>query len=48
MTAPDGIGMIDMDTMMPMTNADTKVGMKVLVTMTPGARKLVGSGQKAV
>lgn len=35
MTAPDGIGMIDMDTMMPMTNADTKVGMKVLVTMTP-------------
>lgn len=27
--------MIDMDTLMPLTNADTKVGMKVLVTMTP-------------
>ena len=24
-----------MDTLMPLTNADTKVGMKVLVTMTP-------------
>ena len=35
MTAPDGIGMIDTDTLMPLTNADTKVGMKVLVTMTP-------------
>ena len=35
MTAPEGIGMIDMDTLMPLTNADTKVGMKVLVTMTP-------------
>ena len=35
MTAPDGIGMIDTDTLMPLTNADTKVGMNVLVTMTP-------------
>lgn len=35
MTAPDGIGMVDMETLMPLTNADTKVGMKVLVTMTP-------------
>ena len=35
LTAPDGIGMVDMDTLMPLTNADTKVGMKVLVTMTP-------------
>ena len=35
MTAPDGIGMVDMDSMTPMTNADTKIGMKVLVTMTP-------------
>lgn len=35
MTAPDGIGMVDLETLTPLTNADTEVGMKVLVTMTP-------------
>lgn len=35
MTAPDGIGMVDLDTLTPLTNADTKEGMRVLVTMTP-------------
>ncbi|MEY8387699.1 DUF917 domain-containing protein [Oscillospiraceae bacterium 38-13] len=35
LTAPDGIGMVDLETLTPLTNADTKVGMKVLVTMTP-------------
>lgn len=35
MTAPDGIGLINLDTMTPMTNADTKEGMRLLVTMTP-------------
>lgn len=35
LTAPDGIGLVDLDTLTPLTNADTKVGMKLLVTMTP-------------
>ena len=35
MTAPDGIGMVDLDTMTPLTNADTREGMRLLVTMTP-------------
>ena len=35
MTAPEGIGLVDLDTMLPLTNADTKVGLNVLVTMTP-------------
>ena len=35
MTAPEGIGLVDLDTMLPLTNADTKVGMNLLVTMTP-------------
>ena len=30
-----GIGTIDLDTLTPLTNADTKVGMRLLVTMTP-------------
>lgn len=35
MTAPDGIGIIDLETLTPLTNADTREGMRVLVTMTP-------------
>ena len=35
LTAPEGIGTIDLDTLTPLTNADTKVGMRLLVTMTP-------------
>ena len=35
LTAPEGIGLIDLDTLTPLTNADTKVGMRLLVTMTP-------------
>ena len=35
MTVPEGIGLVDLDTLTPLTNADTKVGMKLLVTMTP-------------
>ena len=35
MTAPDGIGIVDLDTMTPLTNADTREGMRLLVTMTP-------------
>lgn len=35
MTAPEGIGLVDLDTLTPLTNADTKEGMKLLVTMTP-------------
>lgn len=35
LTAPEGIGLVDLDTMMPLTNADTKEGMRLLVTMTP-------------
>ena len=35
LTAPEGIGLIDLETLTPLTNADTKVGMKLLVTMTP-------------
>ena len=35
MTAPEGIGMIDLNNCFPLTNADTKEGMRVLVTMTP-------------
>ena len=34
-TAPEGIGLVDLDTLTPLTNADTKEGMKLLVTMTP-------------
>lgn len=35
LTAPEGIGMVDLDTLMPLTNADTKEGQRLLVTMTP-------------
>lgn len=35
MTAPEGIGIIDLDNIEPLTNADTKEGMNILVTMTP-------------
>ena len=35
MTAPEGIGMIDLNNCFPLTNADAKEGMRVLVTMTP-------------
>ena len=35
LTAPEGICLIDLDTMTPLTNADTKEGMNVLVTMNP-------------
>ena len=35
LTAPEGIGTIDLDTLTPLTNADTKEGMRLLVTMTP-------------
>lgn len=34
-TAPDIISMIDLSTMTPLTNADTKEGMEVLVVMAP-------------
>lgn len=47
MTAPDGIGMIDMETLTPLTNADTKEGMKVLVTMTPADPKWWDEEHKA-
>lgn len=35
LTAPDIIGMVDLDTMMPLTNADVKESMNVLVIMAP-------------
>ena len=35
LTAPEGIGTIDLDTLTPLTNADTKEGQHLLVTMTP-------------
>lgn len=35
LTAPEGIGLVDMDTLTPLTNADTREGMRLLVTMTP-------------
>lgn len=35
MTAPDGIGLINLDKNEPLTNADTYEGMRLLVTMTP-------------
>lgn len=35
MTAPEGIGLVDLDAVYPLTNADTKEGMRLLVTMTP-------------
>lgn len=35
LTAPEGIGIIDLEKCYPLTNADTKEGMRVLVTMTP-------------
>lgn len=34
-TAPDIISMVDLSTMTPLTNADTKEGMEVLVVMAP-------------
>lgn len=39
MTAPEGIGMIDLDSLIPLTNADTIEGMRILVTMTPAHEK---------
>ncbi|MEA4963137.1 S-methyl thiohydantoin desulfurase domain-containing protein [Lutispora sp.] len=35
LTAPEGIGLVDLDTLTPLTNADTKEGMHLLVTMAP-------------
>ena len=35
LTAPEGIGLLDLETLTPLTNADTKVGQRLLVTMTP-------------
>lgn len=35
MTAPEGIGLVDLDNIYPLTNADTKEGMRLLVTMSP-------------
>lgn len=35
MTAPEGIGLIDLEKNLPLTNADTYEGMRLLVTMTP-------------
>ena len=35
LTAPEGIGLIDLDNTYPLTNADTKEGMNLLVTMVP-------------
>lgn len=35
LTAPEGIGLVDLDELYPLTNADTKEGMKLLVTMSP-------------
>ena len=35
LTAPEGIGLIDLDNNLPLTNADTYQGMRLLVTMTP-------------
>lgn len=35
LTAPEGIGLVDLDTLTPLTNADTKEKMRLLVTMTP-------------
>lgn len=35
LTAPEGIGLIDLDNIYPLTNADTKEGMNLLVTMMP-------------
>ena len=35
LTAPDGICLTDLSTVEPMTNADVKKGMNVVVTMTP-------------
>ena len=34
LTAPDGIGLVDLDTLTPLTNADTKVGMRLPVSYT--------------
>lgn len=38
-TAPDIISMVDLSTMIPLTNADTKEGMDVLVLMAPVEEK---------
>lgn len=35
LTAPEGIGLVDLDNVYPLTNADTKEGMRLLVTMSP-------------
>ena len=35
LTAPDGICLTDLSTLEPMTNADVRIGMYVVVTMTP-------------
>ena len=35
LTAPEGIGLIDLDRTYPLTNADTEEGMHLLVTMMP-------------
>ncbi len=35
LTAPEGIGLVDLDNIYPLTNADTKEGMRLLVTMSP-------------
>lgn len=35
LTAPEGIGTIELDTLTPLTNADTKEGQRILVTMNP-------------
>lgn len=35
LTAPEGIGIVDLERLYPLTNADTKKGMQILVTMTP-------------
>ena len=48
LTAPDGIGLVDLDTLTPLTNADTKVGMRLLVTMTPRPSPLVDEEHKAL
>jgi len=35
LTVPEGIGLVDLDNLYPLTNADTKEGMRLLVTMSP-------------
>lgn len=38
LTAPEGIGTVDLENVYPLTNADTKEGMRILVTMFPADR----------